>query len=380
MSPAPTPSRGFSLVELMVTLAIGLVLTLAISMMVAKQEAIRRGVTSGNDLTSNTAYAAYLLDRELRSAGAGISQATAENYGCALNASLNNAQLLPSTSAFPAPFASVPQTYVLAPLIVHAGAGANGSDIIAVATGNSGLSETALPVSPQSTSAGQLRLPNTLGIRGGDLVLLAQRGVGCMLQQVSNGFAGGTAQTLTFGGAYAANTIGSVSLTGFSSGNAFVSLLGNVTGNQPRFTLLGIGDNATLFSYDLLRLTSASAQALVDGVVDMRVRYGVDTVRTGLDQVTQWIAPTAAGYTAAELTAGTAIAQTNLQAILAVRVGLILRSDLIEKSDVTPASLTMFSDLGSGLAYTYTVPTGTTNQRYRVVEFTVPLRNVRYSR
>ena len=380
MSPAPTPSRGFSLVELMVTLAIGLVLTLAISMMVAKQEAIRRGVTSGNDLTSNTAYAAYLLDRELRSAGAGISQATAENYGCALNASLNNAQLLPSTSAFPAPFASVPQTYVLAPLIVHAGAGANGSDVIAVATGNSGLSETALPVSPQSTSAGQLRLPNTLGIRGGDLVLLAQRGVGCMLQQVSNGFAGGTAQTLTFGGAYAANTIGSVSLTGFSSGNAFVSLLGNVTGNQPRFTLLGIGDNATLFSYDLLRLTSASAQALVDGVVDMRVRYGVDTVRTGLDQVTQWIAPTAAGYTAAELTAGTAIAQTNLQAILAVRVGLILRSDLIEKSDVTPASLTMFSDLGSGLAYTYTVPTGTTNQRYRVVEFTVPLRNVRYSR
>lgn len=380
MSHAPTPSRGFSLVELMVTLAIGLVLTLAISMMVAKQEAIRRGVTSGNDLTSNTAYAAFLLDRELRSAGAGISQATAENYGCALNASLNNAQLLPSTAAFPAPFASVPQTYVLAPLVVHAGAGANGSDVIAVATGNSGLSETALPVSPQSTSAGQLRLPNTLGIRGGDLVLLAQRGVGCMLQQVSNGFAGGTAQTLTFGGAYAANTIGSVSLTSFSNGNAFVSLLGNVTGNQPRLMLLGIGNNATLFSYDLLRLTSSSAQALVDGVVDMRVLYGVDTVRTGLDQVTQWIAPTAAGYTAAELTAGTAIAQANLQAILAVRVGLILRSDLVEKTDVTPTSLKMFSDLGSALTYTYTVPTGTNNQRYRVVEFTVPLRNVRYSR
>lgn len=380
MSHAPTPSRGFSLVELMVTLAIGLVLTLAISMMVAKQEAIRRGVTSGNDLTSNTAYAAFLLDRELRSAGAGISQATAENYGCALNASLNNAQLLPATAAFPAPFASVPQTYVLAPLVVHAGAGANGSDVIAVATGNSGLSETALPVSPQSTSAGQLRLPNTLGIRGGDLVLLAQRGVGCMLQQVSNGFAGGTAQTLTFGGAYAANTIGSVSLTSFSNGNAFVSLLGNVTGNQPRLMLLGIGDNATLFSYDLLRLTSSSAQALVDGVVDMRVLYGVDTVRTGLDQVTQWIAPTTAGYTAAELTAGTAIAQANLQAILAVRVGLILRSDLVEKTDVTPTSLRMFSDLGSALTYTYTVPSGTNNQRYRVVEFTVPLRNVRYSR
>lgn len=383
MSRAHGPSHGFSLIELMVTLAIGLVLTLAISMMVAKQESIRRGVTSGNDLTGNTAYAAYLLDRELRSAGAGISQATAENYGCALRASLNNAQLLPATAAFPAPFATVPQTFVLAPLIVHAGAGANGSDVIAVATGNSGLSESALPVSPQSTAAGQLRLSNTLGIRGGDLVLIAQQAVGCMLQQVSNGFTGGSAQTLTFSGAYAANTIGTTTLTGFSNGNAFVSLLGNVSGNRPRLFLYGIGDNATLFSYDLLQLSSTASQAIVEGVVDMRVLYGA-YVPVGASppprQVTNWVAPTAAGFTAAELTAGTAVAQTTLQNILAVRVGLILRSDLVDKTDVTPASLTMFSDLGAAVTYTYTVPTATKNQRYRVVEFTVPLRNVFFSR
>ncbi|MBV8034329.1 PilW family protein [Roseateles sp.] len=378
--PSPATCRGFSLIELMVTVAIGLVLTLTISMMVARQESVRRGVTSSNDLTSNTAYAAYMLDRQLRSAGAGFSQATAENYGCVLNASLNNGQLLPSTTAFPPPFATVPQTYVLAPLIVYAGLGANGSDVIAMATGNSGLSESGLPVSPKSTAAGQLKLSNTLGIRGGDLVLLAQQGVGCMLQQVSNGFAGGAAQVLTFGGAYAADTINGKSLLGFSNGNAFVSVLGNVTGNLPRFMLFGLDGNGTLRSYDLLKLSSSNAEALVDGVVDMRVLYGVDTVRAGLGQVTAWIAPTTAGYTAAELTAGTAVAQTNLQSVLAVRVGLILRSDLVDKSDVTPATLQMFSDLGAGVTYTYTVPTGTTNQRYRVVEFTVPLRNVRYSR
>lgn len=378
--PSSASDRGFSLIELMVTLAIGLVLTLAISMMVARQESLRRGGTSGNDLTSNAAYAGYLLDRELRSAGAGFSQASSDNYGCDLNVSRNNAQLLPSTTAFPAPFATVPQTYTLAPLIVHAGRGAGGSDVIAVATGNSALSESALPVSPKSAAAGQLKLANTLGIRGGDLVLLSQAGVGCMVQQVSNGFAGSSAQVLTFGGAYAANTINGVSLAGFSNGNAFVSLLGNITGNRPRIMLFGIGDNATLFSYDLLKLSSSNAEALVEGVVDMRVLYGVDTVRTGLEQVTSWIAPTTAGYTAADLTAGTAVAQTNLQSIYAVRVGLILRSDLIEKTDVTPATLTMFSDLGAGVTYTYTVPAGTANQRYRVVEFTVPLRNVRYSR
>ncbi|KQW51704.1 hypothetical protein ASD88_03535 [Pelomonas sp. Root662] len=362
----------------MVTLAIGLVLTLAISMMVARQEGIRRGVTSGNDLTSNTAYAAYMVERELRSAGAGFSQATAENYGCPLNVSRNNAQLLPSTTAFPAPFAAIPQTYVLAPLIVHAGAGANGSDVIAVATGHSGLSESALPVVPNSPAAGQLRLANTLGLRGGDVVLLSQQGVGCMVQQVSSPFAGGAVTTLTFGGTYAANVINGLSISAFTA-RPFLSVLGNVTGNPPRFMLLGIGDNATLFAYDLLNINSATPQGLVEGVVDMRVRYGVDAAG-GAQQVASWVAPTDVNFTAAALTAGTNVAQDNLQRILAVRVGLILRSDLADKNDVTPASLTMFGTLGAGLTHTYTVPTGTTNQRYRVVEFTVPLRNVRHSR
>jgi type IV pilus assembly protein PilW len=42
--------------------------------------------------------------------------------------------------------------------------------------------------------------------------------------------------------------------------------------------------------------------------------------------------------------------------------------------------LTLFGDLLPAVQHTFTVPTGTTNQRYRTVEFTVPLRNVRFSR
>ena len=104
--PHPAP-RGFTLIELMVALAIGLVLVLVITTMVSRQEALRRGVTSGNDLTGNSAFASYTLERELRSAGAGISQGVAENFGCVLNVSRNNAQLLPATADFPAPFALV---------------------------------------------------------------------------------------------------------------------------------------------------------------------------------------------------------------------------------------------------------------------------------
>lgn len=387
MRTVPRRYRGFSLPELMVAVVIGLVLTLTISTMVARQEAVRRGVTSGNDLTSNAAYVSYLLDQELRSAGAGFSQAVASNYGCTLLVSRDSSQLLPSPGAFPTPFATVPQSPVLAPLMVFAGAGAGGSDVISVATGNSGLAEAALSVVPGTAAAGQVRLTNTLGVRGGDLVLVSQPRaappLNCMLQQVGAGFAGGSAEVLTFGGQYGANVINGVALADFAVGNTTVSLLGNVTGNRPRLQLLGIGANNTLVAYDLLQLTTGS-QALAEGVVDMRVRYGVATLplnplpanRT----VANWVAPTANGYTAAALRAGTAAAQANLQSILAVRVGLVLRSDLAEKDAVTNSTLTLFGDLPTALRHTFTVPTGTTTQRYRTVEFTVPLRNVRFSR
>jgi len=371
-------TRGFSLPELMVAMVIGLVLTLAVSVLVLRQESFRRGVSSGNDLTSNAAYAAYFLDRELRSAGAGFSQTVADNYGCLVRASRDKAQLLPAVKAFPAPFSTVPGSYRLAPLVVFAGAGANGSDVISVAAGNAGLGENGLPVAPKSVTAERLTLANTLGMRAGDLALLSQAGLGCMVQQVNAGFVGGHTPVLELGGSYAAETIGGLGITAFATGNSFVTLLGNPAGNPPRLELLGVGAGGTLFAYDLLQLNSDGSQPLVEGVVDMRVRYGVDTGRRGL--VDAWVTPTTAGFTAAELTNASAASQGRLQSILAVRIGLVMRSDLADKTDVTPASLTLFSDLDEALRYTFAVPTGTTNQRYRVVEFTVPLRNIRDSR
>jgi type IV pilus assembly protein PilW len=377
MSRPAQPERGFSLPELMVAMVIGLVLTLTISTMVARQESVRRGVTSGNDLTGNSAYVSYFLDRELRSAGAGFSQAVSSNYGCTLHASRNAAQLLPSLAAFPAPFAAIPQDYRLAPVMVFAGAGAGGSDVIAMATGNSGLSETAMPVAQGAAVAGQVQLSNTLGMRGGDLVLVSKAAVPrCMLQEVRTGFVGGATEALTFGGSMAADVIAGLALADFTGDFVTVSALGNVTGNQPRLQLLGIGDNNTLFAYDLLQL-NAGTQALAEGIVDMRVRYGVDTNQDRI--VDNWVAPTSQGFTAAQLRDGSAAAQASLQSILSIRIGLVLRSDLVDKTDVTPATLTLFSTLPA-LAHTYTVPAGMKTQRYRTVEFTVPLRNVRYSR
>ncbi len=370
--------QGFSLPELMVSIAIGLVLLVVITTMVTRQEDLRRSVSSNNELSNNVAYSSFVLDRELRNAGAGLVGSA--NWGCPLAASKNNAQLLPSLQPFPAPFGSISQTYVIAPLVVYAGAGANGSDVLAVSAGNSGLSETAQAVAPQSAIAGQVQLTNTLGIRGGDLVVLTQAGT-CMLEQVSPGFIGGPSPTLTFGGTYAADTIAGVALTGFAnnttSGSAYASVLGNVTGNRPRLQLIGINSSNQLVTYDMLQLASTTPLPLVEGVMDLRVLYGIDSTgaRSAVDT---WALPTTTGYTAAALTNGTSNAQTALGNILAVRVGLVIRSDQASKDAVTAGSLTLFGDLGDALSHTYTVPTGTTNQRYRAVEFTVPLRNARF--
>lgn len=366
---------GFSLVELMVAITIGLVLTLVITNIIVRQEGARRTLTSGNDVTSNGAYLAYIVDREIRSAGTGFAYGWSNTVGCTLRAARGGAQILPRTTAFPAPFDTVPGTVQLAPIIVHAGLGAGGSDVLAIASGTSGLSETALNVLPGSAILGQVRMPNTIGLRGDDLILIAEATKGCMVQQVSSPFTGGATQVLNFGGTYAANTIDGVALTSFSTANnAYVAPIGNVSDNRPKFQLIGIGDNSTLFSYDLLRLDGLDIpQPLTEGIVELRALYGI---ADSAGNLSNWVAPTGTTYGAAALSDGSSTAQQTLRSIVAVRVGMVLRSDLVERETVSATDIDLFTDLPAALHHTYSVPSGQERQRFRAVEFTVPLRNV----
>jgi type IV pilus assembly protein PilW len=372
----PKQAPGFTLVELMVAVAMGLALVLALATVMVRHDSGKRTLVSSNDLSLNSAYLSFSLDRELRSAGSGFTQNWRDTFGCVLRVARGGAQILPRAAAFPAPFAGVPQQVRLAPLIVHAGLGADGSDVLAVATGSSGLGETPIRVQPASTTAVDLRVTSTVGLRGNDLVVVSEDGIGCVVQQLAAPFTGGATQLLSFGGTYAKAEIDSVALTAFSTNNlAFVSLLGNTTGNRPMLRLFGIGAGATLFSYDLLQLDGTdTVQPVADGVVDMRARYGIDTNADG--RIDSWVTPTAAGFTAAELTDGSVAARDRLMTIMAVRVGVVLRSDRIERENVAPAALTLFADLPTAQQHSHAVTSALRTQRHRSVEFTVPLRNV----
>lgn len=385
MNPMHTPQQarrtvahGFTLIELMVAMAIGLALTLALTTVMIRHDGGKRTLVSSNDLSLTSSFVSFSLDRELRSAGSGFTQSWRDTFGCLLRVARSGTQILPRAAAFPAPFDAVPQQVRLAPLLIHAGAGDGGSDVLAVATGAAGLGETPIRVQPASVTATDLRVTSTVGLRANDLVLVSEDGVGCVVQQVASPFTGGATQLLSFGGAYAQAEIDSVQLVSFSTaGTAFVSLLGNTTGSPPMLRLFGLGANATLFSHDILRLDGTdSVQPVVDGVADLRALYGVDTSVVADGIIDAWVLPTAAGFTAAELSDGSQAARERMLRILAVRVGMVLRSDRIEREAVAPASLTLFNDLPAEVQHTHSIDTDLRNQRFRMVEFTVPLRNV----
>jgi type IV pilus assembly protein PilW len=369
----PSPARGFSIAELLVALAVGMVLTVAITLIMMRHDATRRAITSTNDAQLNANYLGYVLDRALRSAGTGFAQGWRVNYGCRLHVARGGAQLLPRAGNFPAPFAAVGPSPRLAPVLIHAGAGAGGSDVLAVASGASGLGEVASRVVAGTATNSSLNIPTTVGIRGNDLVLVAEAGLGCMVQQLTGGFAGGVSQQLNFGGTYSTASIAGLPLNGYS-GMASVSLLGNPAGSPPMFQLIGLGDNLTLFSYDLLRLDGTDTpRPMANGVVTMHARYGVDSDGDG--QMDTWVAPTDANYTAATLQDGSDAARDRLLGIMAVRLSLVLRSDRIEREDVSPAALTLFEDLPSSVRVTRSLSSEERRIRHRVMELTVPLRN-----
>lgn len=372
-------AAGFTLVELLVAVTIGMALVLAITLMLTRYEGGRRSLTGQNAASMGGAYVSYTLDRLVRSAGSGYSQSWRDAYGCRLLAARGGTAVLPRPSAFPAPFAAVPQAVRLAPVVVHAGAGTDGSDVIAFATGSSGLGEAALPMLTGSATAAGLRVPATIGLRASDLVLVFEsRATDCMVQQVAAGFAGGADQQLDFGGTYASASIDGVTLATLGgTTRGWVTPLGNITGSQPQFQLVGVGANATLVALDVLQLDGAGAvQALADGVADLRARYGIDT--NGDDVIDSWEDPAVGDWRASKLLDGSQPARERLRQIIALRVGVIVRTNTPERDTVAPATVTLFSDLTpSTLEVTRTLTAAERLLRWRALEFTVPLRNVR---
>lgn len=378
-SKRPRRVRGFSLIELMVSIVIALGMVVTMGVVMGRFESAKREGVGSSDLSSTAAFLTYDLDRQIRSAGSGFSTASAEVYGCELTASRDGAQLLPALQAFPAPFASVPTTLRMVPLLAFPSVGPNvaRSDALQLMSGTAGVGEVSTQIRVNSIQTNTLRVTAATGMKANDLLLVSESGRPCMLEQVSSSYTASNQQVDLAGSFYAA-VINGQALNDRSTGAyAHVLEMGNaVTGNRPRFLLLGLNANNQLVRYDLLRFSNGGTAQdqgvpIAEGVMDLKVRYGVDTSTVADGIVDAWVTPSDLNYNLGTL--NTASSQALLLRVLAVKVDLVLRSDTIEKDTVAPATLTLFSGLATGLQATYTVTDR--NRRHVVVEVTAPLRN-----
>jgi type IV pilus assembly protein PilW len=395
--------RGMSLIELMIALLIASLVTLAIFAVMSSFEGRKRTTTSVNDANQAGNYALHLLDKLVRSAGSGYVQAgpppNADNtdrvaiaFGCRLlvNSSASTpSQLLPRGGTLPQPFENVNTgtagSLRLAPVIVapsqSRGTGFNNerSDVLLVMAGAAGFGEVPLTLSGP-IAANNMPVVNTVSIAPGDLLLLADQPTpadveDCMVQQVSSTF---TAAPIGLTGAYAPTTVAGVSRAIYDDKSVAIKL-GHPTNNPPNFLAIGVGDNTTLMSYDLLQTRSPALQAMADNVYELHAVYGVDSDDDG--SVNTWVDPrTSTGaFTVTTLMNGTAVSAESIAQIKAIRVALILRSNLQEKEPAasepqfTPATLTLFQSVG--LDRPRNLTTDERRFRYRVIEATIPVRN-----
>jgi type IV pilus assembly protein PilW len=396
--PQENRSSGFSLVELMVAMTIGLIISLAIFAALNTFEGRKRTSTSVNDIDQSGNYAAYALDKWVRNAGSGFTQNVDGAFDyllCTLTAAKDSAQILPRTTDLPAPFGAVSTAngniFRLAPALIFPG-GPHGDSLI-VMSGSAGQGESAALFRAAPTAAA-LTVYSATGFKANDLVLVARKGAlgPCMIQQVGSvNITTPTAQLLNLGGTYYSATTNSISLASSSFCSTAVANsgavrkcnavnLGNMTdtsgnfSNPPSFLIFGVGDNNTLFGYDLLQTQSTTVAvaretfAVADGVFEMRALYGVDVNNDG--RVDTWTTATGS-FAPATLTAADGSGSSNLCRIKAIRIGMIMRSAFEEKDVVSNSSLTLFNDVGLGVSIAVDP-----HFRYRTIETTIPLRNM----
>ncbi len=378
--------RGMTLIELLVAMAIGVGVVLAVSTLLVAGENHKRTTTSTNDADQAGSYAFYALDKALRAAGSAIAESAYPADRGVLGCKLNAAAILPRTTAFPAPFSTAFLTGTtanlrVAPVLIGKNQSDNAaSDVLVVMSGSGADGGVSRAINGPG-SATSLVLESTTGFSTSDLVLVSQSGVtDCLAEEVGTI----TAPTLNVGGTtyYTATGTATTLATFSSSTSTYVTPLGNAAANNVQFTLFGVGTDNTLYSYDLLQnqaLVQGSggnvSEAITDGVVQMNAIYGIQSP-TAPATLGAWAGPGDAGY---DITTVMTTPAT-MESIIAVRVALVVRGEYYDKNPVSPATLTIFSGYvnagGTSLAQIINLNATQQHYRYRIFEFTVPLRNM----
>lgn len=365
-------ARGFSLIEIMVGVAIGLLGVLIIMQVSTVFEGQKRTTTTGADAQTNGVSALYTIERDVREAGYGFGPSAA---GCVVKRTFAGSAIA---------------DFSLTPVVITNGA-SGAPDSIRVMAGDNG--NWSLPYRltvDHPVHATSLFLNTNLGVNAGDLLVAYQFPKTCTLIQVTDVPTDSKVQLNHEVNATWNAAGGAIYPAGGYEVGALIFDLGTLLDH----TYSLANGNLTMSEYDSSTNTNTT-RALISGIVNMQAEYGFDKrpiadVQNG-PRVDTWSATMIDADDS-----GTTGDAGDINRIVAVRMAVVARSPLQEKPNAAGVcDITINTAVGSRLANAPTWaggaidvsknPDGSTNPnwkcyRYKTFETVIPLRNLLWGR
>jgi type IV pilus assembly protein PilW len=404
--------RGFSMVELLVAMLIGLIGMIIIFQVFEVSEGIKRSTTSGGDAQQNGVIALYSMERDFKNAGMGFNDTTF--VGCNI-VGYDNKRATPD-------FPPAGVTMKLAPVFITSGAATTAPDQISVLYGSQPQAAGSVPLfsdmDATKNGADDLFITNPFGYSTGDLLVLVEPATAknCSVMEVTkinanqlthdlNAYlAAASARNPRFNKAGGLGVVyqgvGTANVSrAFNLGNLYyVPPGGTAPVNLPVYNLYAIA-NGSLTATSQFQVVNGQplVTSIADNIVHMRALYGLDDGINDAVTVTYNIGAPVKGdgivdryVDAATFNALVPVPWANL---IAVRIAVVSRSALPEKPSSgklsDPCDATVSEPQWTGTPWAgalnyktrldvssiVAAPDDWKCYRYRVFETTIPLRN-----
>ncbi len=392
-------TQGFSIVELMVAIVIGMLALMFVTRTMVSFETNRRDSLGGSDSMQNGIAAMFTLENEATQAGWGLNHPLV--MGC--NAAFSDTQgyqLRNSGGIIP---------NALSPIIINTAATPGNPDIITFYSGSafsgSGSYSLATDVAA-NTNVIALNDPTGYGLSRGDVVVIAETNGNCTIAQAAAdpapGFIGATqVANVNLAGARFSRAGGVPNVILADTNRTKVVNLG--PGATLAFRTWSVANGRLMLQSTNVAGTGAAAQPVVSNIVSLKAQYGFDT-RVGAAftpqlgmRVGQWsntlIDADGDGTIG---NAPTGNFRGDFAHVAAIRLAIVARSKEPEKPnpgtgvcDATPAQIQVFTSVepvGAIAPPPITLnvavpgdPVPWQCYHYKVFETIVPLRNIGWS-
>lgn len=366
---ATVSQRGFTLVELMVGLVLGMLTVLVITQVLTLAEGKRRAITMGGDAQINGSLSLFALQRDIQQAGYGAA-ASPDALGCTVARKFDAS----GTAA----------SFTLAPVVIADGGAGGAPDSITILQSNTpNFSTPMLLMGNHGQTDDHFTVASSLNASVGNLMIAVPKiqsaDIGCALFSVTSDT---SAATTTLSATNVPHVAGAGALTKWNQSATFPTA-GYVAGSY----LLNMG-SMVLRTYSIADLSlktddftptsdAVTASVLYPQIVNLQAFYGKDTNADGIVDTYDTVLPTTSA---------------DWMKVLTIRIAVVARSNQYEKDPVTGDTVPW--DVGTTSTFTNltpaTCPNGTSkclplkinhvtewvHYRYKVYDTIVPLRNV----